>query len=409
MPAFWVGGYSADMAGDADGIGVLLAGASDDVLAGGALSFAGTAVDVASPSWITAHPHLDVVYAAVEGRGQVQAYRRAGERRLTPLGDPVDAGEAVCHVAVAPDGASLIACCWGDGRVVRMALDGVGRPSAPVVATAASDPYEGVGSGGVGGVDLGMDLSGIGGGDAGEALAGILAGAVDLSALQGGDPARDGDGVGDDEAGDDPREGDEVRRSRAHQARFLPAGVLATTDLGFDLVRFWRPGARSTLRTAGEVVLPRGSGPRHTVWHPSGHLYVATELSCEVFVLAPAPSGEWRIVSATSLGAGTLPADTASEIALSRDAEHVYVGVRGSDTIATVRVRSGGAELQPVALVESGVGGPRHHVVLRDTLLVAGRRSSEVASLTLDERTGVPGRVRYRVEVPSPTCILPVR
>ena len=53
-----------------------------------------------------------------------------------------------------------------------------------------------------------------------------------------------------------------------------------------------------------------------------------------------------------------------------------------------------------------GVDWPRHHVVVRDTLLVAGQRSDEVVSLTLDLRTGVPGRVRHRVEAPSPTCLL---
>ncbi len=61
---------------------------------------------------------------------------------------------------------------------------------------------------------------------------------------------------------------------------------------------------------------------------------------------------------------------------------------------------------RPVALVDAGVDWPRHHLVARDTVLVAGQRSDEVVSLTLDLRTGVPGRVRHRVEVPSPTCLL---
>ena len=52
-----------------------------------------------------------------------------------------------------------------------------------------------------------------------------------------------------------------------------------------------------------------------------------------------------------------------------------------------------------------GVDWPRHHVVVRDTLLVAGQRSDEVVSLTLDLRTGVPGRVRHRAEAPTPTCL----
>ena len=65
--------------------------------------------------------------------------------------------------------------------------------------------------------------------------------------------------------------------------------------------------------------------------------------------------------------------------------------------------------LTPVALVEAGVDWPRHHVVVRDTLLVAGQRSDEVVSLTLDLRTGVPGRVRHRTPAPSPTCLLIAR
>lgn len=96
-------------------------------------------------------------------------------------------------------------------------------------------------------------------------------------------------------------------------------------------------------------------------------------------------------------------------IALSRDARFVYAGVRGSNTIATLRVAGDGGSLATVALVESGVDWPRHHAVARDTLLVAGQRSDEVTSLALDERTGVPGRVRHRVEVPTPMCLLPGR
>ena len=66
--------------------------------------------------------------------------------------------------------------------------------------------------------------------------------------------------------------------------------------------------------------------------------------------------------------------------------------MRGSNTIATLARAGAGDVLAPVALVDAGVDWPRHHVVVRDTLLVAGQRSDEVVSLTLDLRTGVPGR-----------------
>jgi 6-phosphogluconolactonase (cycloisomerase 2 family) len=197
------------------------------------------------------------------------------------------------------------------------------------------------------------------------------------------------------------------RTPHAHQSILLPGGAVATTDMGFDLVRFWRPFGDG-LRAAGEVVLPRGSGPRHGVWHPSGHLYVVAELSREVFVLAPDASGAWRLVGGVQL-AGTLDGDTAAELAASSDGSFLVAGARGSNTLATVRVAGAGEQLQFVALADSGVDWPRHHVVSRDTVLVAGQRSDEVAAVSLDLRTGIAGRVRSRVAVPSPTCLMPIR
>jgi len=363
---FFLGGYTADLDGAATGIGVVRAGAADDVLAGGQLSVGAEVVAAGgSPSWLAWHPTLDVMYAAREGAGTVQAFRRTGEETFAAFGESVPAGELVCHVAVSPDGRRLVASCWGDGRVVRMSVGADGSLSRPVPAAAAEEDH----------ADEGMDLPLFG------------------AALAFGDAAPAG------------------RVSHPHQARFLPSGVVATTDMGLDLVRFWRE-ADGGLHEIGRVRLPRGSGPRHTAWHPSGHLYVVTELSHEVFALAPDPSnaGSWRIVGGTPLSPATVSgSDFAAEIALSRDGEYLYAGIRGSNTLATVRVRGSGADFTPVALTESGVDWPRHHVVARDTLLVAGQRSHEVASLTLDGRTGVPGRVRHRVETPSPSHLLPDR
>ncbi|GAA5201044.1 lactonase family protein [Microbacterium jejuense] len=391
---FWLGGYTADMGGNATGIGMLLAGAADEASAGGALAFAGEIAAAESPSWVAAHPGSaslakgDVVYAALEHRQVVQAFRRTGETSFAPLGEPVAAGEAVCHVAVAPDGGSLIASCWGDGRVVRMTLDAAGRPSAPVLASPAVDPY---------------------GPDAAPAEPGDLDLAAAARALREAAGEEYAHLVPDhDEPAVAAGDAASTRPSRAHESVFLPGGLIATTDLGYDLVRFWRAGT-SGLRQVQQVALPKGSGPRHMVWHPSGHLYVVTELSCELFVLASAADGTWSVVGGTPLGAGTLPGDSAAELAASHDGEFLYAGVRGSNTLATLRVRGAGESVAPVALVDAGVDWPRHHVVVRDTLLVAGQLSDEIASLVLDLRTGVPGRVRHRTPAPSPTCLLPVR
>lgn len=411
---FWLGGYGADGGGDATGIGALLAGASDAPLAGGALAFGGTAARADSPSWLAQHPTLDVIYAALEHRGRVAAFRRVGEDSLVPLGSPVAAGEAVCHAVVAPDGRSLIASCWGDGRVVRVALDAAGAPSSPTLGAAAADPYAGpVDPFAASHADEGMDA-------AARAMETELAEAARSLRAAAGDefahlvPGYDDEpapvtagGVllgGPADAGEEP----ERRMSRAHAAVFLPDGRIATTDLGFDLVRIWRVAA-SGLRPDHEVVLPRGTGPRHLALHPSGHLHVVTEYSCEVFTLAPDRSGRWRLLAGVPVVPIVSPGDSAAELSRSHDGEFLYAGVRGSDTIGVLRVRGAGERIEPVALVDAGVDGPRHHLVVRDTLLVAGQHSDDVVSLTLDIRTGVPGRVRSRAEAPSPTCILPAR
>jgi len=441
---FWLGGYTPEMEGSAPGIGGLLAGAPDDHLAGGPLAYTGgvvrprgevvrprgedentdaaAALDPAasgSPSWLAAHPRLDVVYAALEGSAQVAAFRRAGDAELEYLGGPVSVGDTVCHVAVAPDASSLVACAWGDGSVVRVPLDAAGRPGRPVAADAASDPYGNESAAGgvgepfaaAGAIDLAAATRALREA-AGEEYAHLV---PDVSSAAGGGLAHDSDSGAEEmrpKDGTTPRtaepEPEPERTSRAHAAAFLPDGRIATTDLGFDLVRIWRD-TPSGLRLEHEVVLPKGCGPRHMVVHPSGHLHVVTEFSAEVFTLARDREGRWRVVAGAAASPASSPGDTGAELAMSRDGQFLCAGLRGSNTIATLRVRGAGETVEPVALVESGVDWPRHHLVVRDTLLVAGQRSNEVVSLTLDERTGVPGRVRHRAEAPSPSCILPAR
>ncbi len=364
MTRFWLGGYGPAMEGTASGIGLL----SGDEGAETRLSYRGAVTETPSPSWLAQHPTLDVVYAALEGDAAVQAFARTGESALTPLGDPVEAGQYVCHVAVAPGGAYLVASCYGDGRVVRIGIDAAGR-LVPDAANKAAELR---------------------------------------AALLGEPPVDTGAPAGTGVAASDPYGADD-RVSHAHAAAFLPDGRIATTDLGFDLVRIWRASS-SGLVLDHEVVLPFGVGPRHMVVHPSGHLHVVTEYSCEVFTLAAAPDGTWSVVSSVlSSPIAEVGTDFPAELARTRDGQFLYTALRGSNTIAALRVKGAGESLESVALADSGVDWPRHHLVHEGKLLVAGQRSDTITLLDLDERTGAPLGIRHEAPVATPTHFLPVR
>lgn len=390
---FWLGGYTADMGGHAAGVGVLVAGEPAAQSPRGSLTFAGTAAHAESPSWLAAHPTLDVVYATLEERGVVQAFRRTGEDTLAPLGKPLATGYATCHAAIAPGAGSLVAAAYGDGTVTRIAVNADGSLGAAVALASTTDPY---------------------GFEAENPPASLAAaGTIDLSAAA----AALREAAGPEFAHlvpdyDNPEpveilpvvEDPNARVSRAHHTTFLPGGLYATTDLGFDLVRFWRGDTEIQ-----QVALPKGSGPRHAVWHPSGHLYVATEYSAEVYALAADRDGTWRIVTAVPVSRETsFGVDFPAEISTTADGLFLHVTVRGSNTIATIAVLDGGARLEGVSLVESGVDWPRHHVLVGDTLLIAGQRSDDVVSLSVDARTGVVGQLLYRAPAPTPTALVPI-
>jgi 6-phosphogluconolactonase len=349
---WWAGGYTLDAGGSGDGIHLLASSAEE------AMEDLGLATGVGSPSFVATHPTLPVVYAVSEVRGEVAAYSATKGGALTLLDRPWDAAALPCHIGVDPAGRFLLVSCWGSGDVVLYRLGPDGRLLDRVLAAPAIDPHG------------------------------------PASLTPGADP--------------DPFTG-EGRRSRAHTTFVLDDRRVVSTDLGFDLVRFWTYDDAVGLVPDYQVVLSADTGPRHLVAHPDGRLLVVTEYSCEVVLLER--SGDERGGTYTVTGRVAAvrpePGDTAAEIALSPDARFVYVGVRGSDRLSTLAV--GGGRLDVVDVAPSGGRCPRHHVVGAGVLHVAHEDSDEVTTLELDPATGVPGRVLHRLRLGSPTAVVRAR
>lgn len=338
----WVGGYTADSGGTADGIGALHVEA-------GVPEWSGLAAEAPSPSFLARHPTLPLLYAVGESAQTVAAFHVGDAGRLRPAAEPWEAGASACHVAVDPRGRYLVVCCWGDGQVQLYELDAEGLMRNRLAAATARDPH----------------------------------------AHPGGPRAS-------------------ARPSRAHAALILPDGRIATTDLGFDLVRVWRYEPGSGLAADHEIVFPEGAEPRHLVRHPSGRILVVGEASATVFVLAETSDGCFAIESSSLATRDERPPGPAAEISLGADGRVAHVGIRGTNRIATLAVHDDGRRLEALSDVDCGGETPRHHWESGQLLLVANQGSSAVSAFRLDATTGVPVAQLAAAPVASPAFLLPM-
>lgn len=187
----------------------------------------------------------------------------------------------------------------------------------------------------------------------------------------------------------------------AHAALQVDDSMVLTTDLGSDVIYVHRLDGDLLTRT-GSIAFPAGTGPRDLLLHPSGLLWMLSELSSEVFVLRR-DGDTFTIMSQTALP-GAEEGDHAAAIALSADGRFAYAGLRGSDQIAVLAVSDDGAALTPVGAVWCGGGWPRHLVMDGEYLRVANQLTSSVVSFTLGV-DGLPVQHSSLV-VQSPTFLL---
>jgi 6-phosphogluconolactonase (cycloisomerase 2 family) len=189
----------------------------------------------------------------------------------------------------------------------------------------------------------------------------------------------------------------------AHQVT-VRGSMVHVVDLGMDAIVHYRlspAGALEHVRTT--TVQPLGSGPRHLVFHPDGHVFVTNELTSTV---ATYTSGFELLDVKPSCLVQPVGDNFPSELALSRDGRLLYVANRGNDTITTFAVEPAG--LLPVDEVSTGGTWPRHFAVLDGALCVANQHSGTVTLLELDRSSGIPNPARVVLEHPSPCAVIPV-
>jgi len=335
---FHIGCYTA--AGGGAGEGVTLARRDP---ATGALTSVGLAAATDSPSFVTRHPVLPVLYAANElDDGAVTAWAVAPDGVLTPLGSQPTGGAQPCHLAVSPSGRWLASANYGSGSVAVHPLDSAGVPGER----------------------------------------------ADLAAHRGRGPHPD-----------------RQESAHAHMTSWDSGGRLWVVDLGVDTIfRYALDGGR--LRPDGEPVrTPPGAGPRHLARGRDGWHYVTDELSGTVTAYQMDPrTGQASVrarVPASAEAGQVLP----SEIAVDPTGRYLYLANRGPDTIAAFALVDGVP--RPLGEVPSGGEWPRHFALWGGFLYVVNERSHTVVTMRIMAGTGLPVATGAVLEVPSPTCVAP--
>lgn len=188
----------------------------------------------------------------------------------------------------------------------------------------------------------------------------------------------------------------------AHSTFSIDGRTVFEADLGSDRINIHVLHDGVVSRT-GFFELPAGTGPRDFRAHPSGYVYLLGELSLDVLVLS-IDGDRITLVGSTPIP-GAMAGDHAAELSLSADGRFAFVGLRGSNLIATLAVSEDGGTLTGVSSADCGGDWPRHHAVDGDSLHVANQRSSTVASFRIrGDGTLVP--VGKAIPVASPTFLL---
>ena len=261
----FVGCYTDATGGGGEGITLLHRDPST-----GGLTRVGVAARTPSPSFLTRHPVLPVLYAANElDEGTVTAFAVAPGGALTELAARPTGGAHPCHVAVTADGRHLLAANYSSGSVSVHPLDADGRPGPR----------------------------------------------TDLVQLTGKGP-----------------DGDRQEGPHAHMVAPDPDGAgLLVVDLGSD--RVWHCGLSGDGRLTDltdAAVTPPGTGPRHLRRLADGTLLVAGELSADLSWYRGEPLRRAGGVPATAADGADYP----SELTVSPDGRFVYVANRGPNTVS---------------------------------------------------------------------------
>lgn len=327
--------------------------------AAGRLSTPELAAEIEGPGFLAMNPKETRLYAvgSLDGKPSVAAYRIVGPsgKRTLEFVNVLETGDGgAAHVAVDSTGRTLLTAQYGGGSVAVFSLNDDGGLNARTQI-------------------------------------------VEHQGASGADPQRQ-------------------EAPHPHWVGFSPDNRFAfVPDLGLDQVVIYQvDAAKSQIERHGAAQVPRGSGPRHMKFHPSGKwVYVLNELtlSVSVFDYDPATASLQRTQTINTVPRDQLAkeqAKSASEIRVHPSGQFVYSANRGHDTITAFRVDQETGRLRLIEREPVRGATPRNFNLDPSGrwLLAAGQDSHTLAVFEIDQENGELAYNRSVVHAPSAICVL---
>ncbi|EOD65900.1 lactonase family protein [Amycolatopsis vancoresmycina] len=224
-----------------------------------------------SPSWLTRHPSLPVLYAANEtATGGVTALAVSPSGELSVLGTAETGGAHPCHLAVTPDGRFLLCANYTGGSVAVFSLSTSGAPESRMA----------------------------------------------LVEHRGSGPVAD-------------------RQEAAHVHMVVPSpdgSVVSAVDLGTDEIRSYTLTSSGSLEPLAVSSLPPGTGPRQLVRRPGTDLaYVVGELAGTLVTVRETSPGAFEVVGTTPSTLSPVQPNLVAHLELAES--RLYVSNRGPDCV----------------------------------------------------------------------------
>lgn len=205
------------------------------------------------------------------------------------------------------------------------------------------------------------------------------------------------------------------RQESAHPHMIVsdPKGdLIMVADLGTDKVYTYSLSDRGVLSNQAVSIteLPAGFGPRHIAFHPSRpFIYVLGELTAEVMGFEY-NSGTGLLTPVNKVG--MLPDSVtvfnkSADIHISGDGNHLYASNRGYNSLTVYDIDSDNGALSLNEIVSCGGDWPRAFEIDPSDgyVLVANKRSDNIAVFSRDETTGKLTNSMSLESVPFPQCI----